>query len=100
MKVFGCRQVREAIVYAADGGQALHVHTLHRAVAGAPACFRRSRQAAHLFDRDADRLRRTVRRLGVRVILVEREGTDRQHVDLCGRPLERALAECGGEWWS
>lgn len=95
IKTFEDREVREAIAYASAGGQAVHLH--QTCGPGAPACFRRDvaagKDIAHLFDQDADRLVTTVRRLGVRVVVVEREGTDRQHVDLCGRPLERLLAE-------
>lgn len=56
-----------------------------------PSCFKGRRQIAHLFDQDKARLVRTAKRFGVRVILVEREGTHQQHIDLCGKPLERAL---------
>ena len=35
----------------------------------------------------------TVRRLGVRVVAVDRAGQPEQHVDLVGRPLQRAKAE-------
>jgi hypothetical protein len=94
MRVFRQHQLREALGYSSTGGQSLHLHRL--AGPGAPACFRRDLAAggeiAHLFDQDTDRLTATARRLGVRVVVVERPGTDKQHVDLCGAPLRRALA--------
>jgi hypothetical protein len=58
-----------------------------------PSCFKGRATIAHLFDQDLTRLVKTARRLGVRVIRVERSGTPKQHIDLCGKPLELALAE-------
>lgn len=85
-----------------EGGQALHVWepTPEERAAfasrpkGLPACFARSKLWCHLFDQDEARLRATVRRLGVRVVVVEHRRTEYQHVDLCGGPLARAIAEC------
>jgi hypothetical protein len=54
---------------------------------------RARRPWAHLFDQDADRCEATARRLGVRVVVVHGRGTEVQHVDLCGKPLARAMAE-------
>jgi hypothetical protein len=34
----------------------------------------------------------TARSLGVKIILVERDGEDSQHVDLCAGPLRNAVA--------
>jgi hypothetical protein len=96
MKRFERREIREAIQYAQEGGQALHVWEpgAYRHTPGLPEVFRRSRLWAHLFDQDLCRLLRTAKALGVRVIKVEYEGTPRQHIDLCGRPLVRAIEEC------
>jgi hypothetical protein len=98
MRVFERRQLREAIAHAAAGNQALHLHDVIVDPSKAPRCFvnavRRGENIAHLFDRDRDRLVRTVRQLGVRMIVVERKGTDGQHVDLCGLPLKKALGMC------
>lgn len=94
MKIFLEREIRAAYAHAAAGGQAIHVCETRRYVASsAPACFRRSAQFAHFFDQNHERLLETVRRLGVRVVVVEHAGTPRQHVDLCGRPLARAIEE-------
>ena len=60
---------------------------------GGPACFRRAKEFAHLFDQDAERLVATARRLGVRRVVVSRRGQPQQHVDLCGGPLRKAVAE-------
>ena len=101
MKLFAQREVREAIEHAAAGGQALHVFDGRIADALAtvkpvPGCFRGRAEVAHLFDQDRARLAATVRRLGVRVVKVEREGQPGQHVDLCGGPLARAKELVGG----
>jgi hypothetical protein len=96
MMHFTSRQVREAVLCAARGGQALHTHGI--VFARSPKCFRdavaRGEPIAHLFDQDLARLVQTAKALGVHVIVVERPGTDRQHVDLCGQPLRKALARC------
>lgn len=98
MKHFTVMEVEEAIEHAAAGGQALHTHRIIVDYDKAPRCFvaavNRGEDIAHLFDQDYFRLVKTVRRLGVRVVVVEREGTPRQHVDLCGGPLRKALAMC------
>jgi hypothetical protein len=98
VKHFECRDVDEAQDYAEEGGQALHTHQVIVDWEKAPGCFKREvnagRDIAHLFDRDVARLVATVRRLGVKVVVVERRGQRGQHVDLCGAPLRKALAEC------
>ncbi len=96
MRVFQQREIKEAEAHAAEGGQALHLMSGRFAYLrdDTPSCFKGREQIAHLFDQDVARLAATARRLGVRVVLIERRGQEGQHVDLCGRPLERALAEC------
>ena len=99
MTRFERRQYKRAQEFAAEGGQALHVF---RRIPGmpAPGCFKRSKFWAHLYDQDLKRLKATARRLGVRVIKVHHEGTKRQHIDLCGKPLDRALGEsCEPQAW-
>ena len=93
MKAFKLREIREAIAHAAQGGQALHLmdESWAHLRPDTPNCFKGRGQIAHLFDQDKARLVATVRRLGVRVIKVEREGAPGQHVDLCGKPLALAL---------
>jgi hypothetical protein len=102
MKLFDQRVHRKAIseakAYAAAGGQALHVWD--PGPGGwprAPAVFQRTRPWAHLFDQDLDRLVATAKRLGVKVIKPGRVGGPGQHIDLCGAPLKKAMAESGGE---
>lgn len=92
MKIFLQREIREAYAHAAAGGQALHVcNSVGLVTTAAPAVFRRSSRFAHLFDQDYERLMATAKLLGVRVILPQDCGTHRQHVDLCGKPLLRAI---------
>lgn len=93
MKQFAQNELRAAYAHAAAGGQALHVCDARQFVtAAAPACFRRAREFAHLIDANRARLEATARKLGVRVVKVERPGRVGQHVDLVGKPLERAKA--------
>lgn len=101
MKIFEERQIREAYAHAQEGGQALHLMAGRYAYLrdDTPSCFKGRRQIAHLFDQDKERLTRTAKRFGVRVILVEREGTHQQHIDLCGKPLERAMELAKQEEW-
>lgn len=94
MKTFKALQLREALAHAVEGRQALHLHTIIVDRRKAPRCFvaavDRGEYIAHLFDLDKTRLIKTARRLGVKVILVEREDTIKQHIDLCGAPLRKA----------
>ena len=93
MKLFKERQLMEACAHAEQGGQALHLFSDPGIYPGCPSCFKRSRQAAHLFDYNEQRLTATARRLGVRVIKIGRKGKRGQHIDLCGKPLQRARDE-------
>ncbi len=90
MKLFQFHQIKEAKKYALAGGQALHLHSLNQ---GHPV-FRKYPVIAHLFDQDKERLILTVRKLGVRIIKIDRESQPFQHIDLCGKPLERAKQLC------
>jgi hypothetical protein len=92
MKIFLQRELKEAYAHAAAGGQALHICDARAFVTeSAPACFRRSQKFAHLLDQGCARLVASAKKFGVRVIEVEAAGTHRQHVDLCGKPLLRAI---------
>jgi len=96
MKIFQQRDLQAAYAHAGAGGQALHLMdgSFAHLRRDTPNCFKGRRQIAHLFDQDRERLVRTARKYGVRVIRVERDGDPlRQHIDLCGRPLERAMAD-------
>ncbi len=97
MRGFLTREIQAAVGHSLAGGTALHLHTLGVGK-DAPAVFRlavsRGEWVGHLFDRDAARLDRTARALGVRVIVIDRPGQAAQHVDLCGGPLARALLLC------
>lgn len=94
MKTFNQREITEVVLYAKAGGQALHLH--HVITPDAPACFKRDVangcNIAHLFDLDEIRLKKTARKLGVRIIQIDRRGTDKQHIDLCGKPLTNCWA--------
>lgn len=98
MRRFEHREIREAVAHAAEGGQALHVwDATNWPRARVPLPFRRTKMWAHLLDQNRERLEATARRLGVRVIVVGNPGTPRQHVDLCARPLARAIEEADRE---
>lgn len=94
VRVFQQRELPAAYAYAGEGGQAVHLMAERFAHlrSDTPSCFKGRGQVAHFFDQDKARLVATAKRLGVRVIRVEREGTPRQHIDLCGGPLAKALA--------
>lgn len=96
MKRFELRELPDALLHSDAGGQALHLmpESYAHLRADTPACFKGRGPIAHLFDRDLARLIGKARKLGVKIIRVEREGTAKQHIDLCGVPLQRALLEC------
>jgi len=95
MKRFVSRDIFEAFSYADQGGQALHVWKGNWPKRK-PRCFRDGQCWGHLIDHDRDRLVATAKRLGVNRVVVSRDGQRGQHVDLCGAPLARAMAECNG----
>ncbi len=47
------------------------------------------------FDQDLGRLEKTARKLGVRKVVVTAADMAYQHVDLCGKPLDKAEAMAG-----
>lgn len=95
MKLFQERELLAAYEYARAGGQALHFFNAG-AYPNAPKCFKKHKEAAHLIDYDKYRLIRTARSFGVREIRVGRLGKQGQHIDLCGKPLEKAKELCNG----
>lgn len=95
MKRFARKNYREAMAYAANGEQALLVHAWNGP--SRYACFNGAPEVGKLFDQDAARLVATAHRLGVRRVVVDREGQPGQHVDLVGEPLERAEREAQRE---
>ena len=58
-----------------------------------PICFR-GKNFVKLYDQDEQRLIATARRLGVKVIKVDRPGQQSQHIDLVGGPMRILLAQC------
>ena len=96
MRLFFKNEIFDAYTHAEAGHQALHVYKgMQGQFPDAPLCFKRAKTWGHLLDQDKERLIRTARRLGVKRIVVGREGdSKRQHIDLCGKPLERAIKEC------
>ncbi|MDQ7832063.1 MAG: hypothetical protein RDU30_10035 [Desulfovibrionaceae bacterium] len=91
MKRFERKHYYEALAHAADGEQALLVHSWHGP--SKYACFDGTPEIGKLFDQDSARLVATARRLGVRRVKVDRDGQPGQHVDLVGGPLHRAKQE-------
>lgn len=75
MTLFRPHQEADALAYAEAGGQALHLVAL---------------TPARLYDRDCDRLVRTVRALGETAVRVHRTCTPHQHVVVRGMTLIRA----------
>lgn len=98
LKLFQQREIFAAYAHVEAGGQALHLHTFLTPTA--PSSFRREveggGQIGHLLDQDLQRLITTALSLGVLRIHIEHRGTRRQHIDLCGEPLQRALRRCAG----
>lgn len=91
MKLFPRNSLPSALAHASSGEQALLVHGWGRP--SRIACFDGAPEIGKLFDLDRDRLVSTARRLGVRRIVVDRDGQPGQHVDLVGGPLAKAKQE-------
>ena len=91
MKLYRRREELSIAMGEADSGmQSLFIHSW---VGGpeAPVCFRGLRMIGKLFDNDCVRLEQTAKRLGVKKIKIDRRGKAGQHVDLVGRPLQKAM---------
>ena len=93
MKIFQRKELQQAIDHATNGGQALHLDMSP----GGHSVFPAGRAMAHLFDQDRERLTAAARGLGVRRVKIERDGTPKQHVDLCGEPLNGARRKAWAE---
>lgn len=93
-KLFGETDIFEAYKFAETGGVALHVFGGAAAYPGAPACFKRCSEAGHLFDRDIKRVKELAAIFGVCNVKVSHKGSSKQHVDLCGKPLKKAVEMC------
>lgn len=97
MKLFFSNQLPEALAYSLSGETAVHLHRI--VFSRSPACFKRSVKQgypiAHVFSQDAELLRELAVRSGIRVVYIDKEGTARQHLDMCSNPLRRLLNEMG-----
>ena len=93
LKKFETRDLAAAYLHAAQGGQALHMNPF----VGHTTATRNVKLAAHLIDYNTDRLILTAKNLGVKVIRVDRLNQRGQHIDLFGKPLKAALAQCKGD---
>lgn len=92
MKQFDSADIFEAYKHVDAGGQALVVSNHSAEVyPNAPKCFCRAKRFAHLIDNDKERLTATAKQFGVRRVVIGRRGRRGQHVDLCLKPLERAI---------
>lgn len=91
MREFKMREIKETIAYAEAGGQPLHLmdHSGGR-YPNAPGCFRSLPLSMSIRWANSGVLVATARAFGVRAIKVSREGQEGQHIDLCGKPLEKA----------
>ncbi|MCK5639236.1 MAG: hypothetical protein KAJ19_00510 [Gammaproteobacteria bacterium] len=100
MKLFKYKELREATQFAKFGGQALHLYNStklpfgYRNKKSVPGTFLKHKQWGHLFDNNRKRLRKTAKKIGIQRVKIDREGTYKQHVDLCGVPLEKAKNMC------
>jgi hypothetical protein len=94
-RLFTTYEVEAAVAHALSGGIALHIHAVIPDRNKAPKCFvsavDKGEPICHMFCADRDALVATAKSLGVNVIKIDRDGTDRQHIDLCGGPLKRAF---------
>jgi hypothetical protein len=95
MKLFNYRDRQGYVAYAASGGQSLSLWpgSIADAIPTAPKCFKGLEEFGKIHDQDAARLTATAKRLGIRVVYIDRRGTPEQHIDLCRGPLEKAKAE-------
>jgi len=91
LKLFRMFQLDEAIAWAKEGQEALHVYRPGQLRPSRLDAFNNSATWGHLFCQDREALIIAARHFGVQRIVIHHQGTDRQHVDLCGKPLELAI---------
>lgn len=92
MKLYQAQKIKEAILNANRGGQSLHIYkALPNLFPKAPRVFKQASIWGHLFDQNKERLIETAVALGVNRIFIHSENTENQHIDLCGRPLRKAI---------
>lgn len=93
-RIFEEGEIREALAWSAAGNVAIHLHQI--VFPGSPRCFvsavNRGEDIAHVFGIEEEELRTLAYQMGVRVIVIDRAGTPRQHVDMCAKPLKKLLA--------
>ena len=98
MKIARFHNILEAIEHSESGGVALHVWKPPRQNGEStwpgydiPGCFKKSESWGHLLCCSLGQLEKTAKRLGISRVVVSKLGKRGQHVDLCGRPLEKAI---------
>lgn len=92
IKLFSQNELRGAAEHSEAGGIALHVWEPPEAFRRlSHPTFRRASLWGHLFCKDSVELVRLAKRFGVRKVYIHRQRVRAQHVDLCGKPLERAI---------
>lgn len=77
-KLFAEGDIFESYKFAESGGAALHIFG----------------EAGHLFDRDIKRLKELAAIFGVGNVKVGHKYSSKQHIDLCGKPLKKAIEVC------
>ena len=82
--------LKKAIADAIAGKQSLFTHVWGLNVG--PPCFHGAQIIGKLFDQDTCRLLKTARAIGMSKVKIDRQGTPKQHIDLVGEELNRALA--------
>lgn len=85
-RYFRLREIREAKLWAAAGGIAVHDNE-------GVFPFRRYKRTAHLLARDARELVAAGAEVGMRQVWLQRDAL-LLHYDLFGSPLGRAIAKC------
>lgn len=97
MKTFTQMELNEAFTYAKENPDSFAIHLHFMLGLRPPQCFKRDVKKgvpiAHVFGANKEALIALAKRLGVNRIVVEHTGTYRQHIDLCGKPLQKLLAE-------